>query len=232
MILVLPKVLGLEQAPEWALLLMLLVLPLINALFDWVSLGLTRKLLRDGLRKGGYWPFFNAALDVLAAIGLLFLLLVVCLGYIHMLNIAALSAGSPLVFDMSGTLALLRSDPGNSSLWWIYITVFSTFIPSLVNLCLGGLAIFRGVPGLNDWLVLNFLPENPLHLTVNRRFAASLGLTIQTGVALAGAVIVGWLAFTLVFSGLDYVGLGLVGVAETVNGALSSVFPIATESAL
>jgi hypothetical protein len=226
LILGLPRLIDLDAPPEWTLLLILLVLPLINALFDWVSLGLTRKLLRDGLYKGGLWPFVNAAVDVFAAIILLFALLVVCLAYIHGMNIAALAAGSPPVLDVSGTLEMLRSDAENPSLWWIYVTVFTTFIPSLVNLCLGGLAIVRGIPGLNPFLVERFLPEDPRGLTINRRFAASLGLTFQTGIALVGAGFVGWLAFTLVFTGLDHVGLGLVTVAETVNGALSDLFPM------
>ncbi|MEM1151179.1 MAG: hypothetical protein AAGI03_11585 [Pseudomonadota bacterium] len=231
-ILGLPQILELTRPLEWTLLVLLLALPLINGLFDWFSIGLTRKLLRDGLVKGGVWPFVNAALDMVAAIALLFTLLLVSLAYIYGLNIAAFLAGSPPVFDVAGTLELLRADAGNPSLWWIYITVFTTFIPSLVNLSLGGLAILRGIPGVNGLLVDQFLPENPRELTTVRRWSASFFLTIQTCIALAGAALVGYLAFTMVFTGLDYVGLGLVTVAEAVNGGLSDLFPVAAPEGL
>ncbi len=230
-ILGLPQLFSLDAATlNWTLLLIILGLPLINALFDWLSLGLTRKLIRKGLKKGGAWPFIYAGADVFAAIALLFILLVACLGYIHGLNLLALSAGSPHVFDMPGTLILLRSDPSDPSLWWIYIMVFTTFIPSLVNLVLGGLAILRGIPGLNGLLVARFLPQDPRHLTILRRFSASVGLSVQITIALAGAICVGWLAFTVIFIGLDHVGLGLVAVAEMLNSFLNDLFPVALDA--
>ena len=45
------------------LLLFLGWLSLINAPFDWVSLGLTRALLRRGLELGGWWPYALALVD-------------------------------------------------------------------------------------------------------------------------------------------------------------------------
>jgi hypothetical protein len=41
------------------LLLFLGLLTLLNAPFDWASLGLTRALLRRGLELGGWWPSFS-----------------------------------------------------------------------------------------------------------------------------------------------------------------------------
>src|SRR5262249_58832436 len=49
------------------LLLFLGLLTLINAPFDWASLGLTRALLRRGLELGGWWPYVLALADALAA---------------------------------------------------------------------------------------------------------------------------------------------------------------------
>jgi hypothetical protein len=39
------------------LLLFLGLLTLLNAPFDWVSVGLTRALLRRGPELGGWWPY-------------------------------------------------------------------------------------------------------------------------------------------------------------------------------
>src|SRR5262249_24005941 len=49
------------------LLLFVGLLPLVNAPFDWASLGLTRALLRRGLELGGWWPYLLALMDALAA---------------------------------------------------------------------------------------------------------------------------------------------------------------------
>ena len=44
-------------------LLFLGLLTLLNAPFDWASLGLTRALLRRGLELGGWWPYLLALAD-------------------------------------------------------------------------------------------------------------------------------------------------------------------------
>lgn len=132
-----PHFLGIDGPPIWTPWLMLSGLPLLNALFDWISIGVTRKLLKAGLARPGWRPFAYAILDMLAAIALLFALLVVSLVFIHGLNLLAGSIGSEPTLDVTKTL---ETQPGDPSLWWIYITVFTTFVPSLANLVLGWLA--------------------------------------------------------------------------------------------
>jgi hypothetical protein len=66
----------LSSDPEsWAalgpLLLFLGLLTLLNAPFDWASVGLTRALLRRGLELGGWWPYLLAALDAILAAGII-----------------------------------------------------------------------------------------------------------------------------------------------------------------
>ena len=48
------------------LLVFLILIALINAPFDWASLGLTRALLRSGLELGGWWPYVLGLADALA----------------------------------------------------------------------------------------------------------------------------------------------------------------------
>lgn len=45
------------------LLLFVGLLTLLNAPFDWASLGLTRALLRLGLERGGWWPLVYGLVD-------------------------------------------------------------------------------------------------------------------------------------------------------------------------
>jgi hypothetical protein len=63
------------------LVLFLGLLTLLNAPFDWASLGLTRALLRRGLELGGWWPFLLALVDaVLASVIIACLALVMVIG--------------------------------------------------------------------------------------------------------------------------------------------------------
>jgi hypothetical protein len=63
------------------LLLFLGLLTLLNAPFDWASLGLTRALLRRGLELGGRWPYALALVDAgLAAVVIAALALAMTVG--------------------------------------------------------------------------------------------------------------------------------------------------------
>ena len=217
-----PRLLEFETEPVWTLVLMLWALPLINAVFDWVSLGFTRYLLKTGLSRGGWWPAGFALVDAAMAVGVLFILMIATLAYIQVLNIAAAPGGFAPVLDVAAVLALLRADPGAPALWWIYITVFTTFIPSLVNLTLGGLSLVRGIPGLNALLVERWMTADLAGFTAWRRNAAAFGMTVQWMTAGLGAFLVGVGVIGVIFTGLDVIGLGLIEVAERVNGRLDA----------
>jgi len=62
------------------MLLFMGLLTLVNAPFDWASLGLTRALLRRGLELGGWWPYVlalaDAALAAVIVVGLLFTIVI------------------------------------------------------------------------------------------------------------------------------------------------------------
>ena len=62
-------------------LLFLGLLTLLNAPFDWASIGLTRALLRRGLELGGWWPYFLGLVDAaVAAVVIAVLALAMVLG--------------------------------------------------------------------------------------------------------------------------------------------------------
>jgi hypothetical protein len=69
------------EAQAGASLLFLCLLTLLNAPFDWASLGLTRALLRRGLELGGWWPYLLALADAaLATVIIALLALVMVIG--------------------------------------------------------------------------------------------------------------------------------------------------------
>ena len=122
---------------SFGILLFLVILPMINSVFDWASLGLTRYLLKKSLKsfelkKALYYlvDFFLALFSLLFLIGTLFFV------------IKAMTADRS-IYDLDAFLKRLQSQ----SLWqaflspdgWVVIMIFSTFVPSLVHgLAFGG----------------------------------------------------------------------------------------------
>ena len=101
------------------------LLPLFNAVFDFLSAGLTRYLLRLGLeQKRAVW---RAMLDGLGGIAIFF-----ALGC-SLITFVTPADGVPLV-DLAQLFANLRTAPGDYI--WLMMTLFSTLLPTLVHLSL------------------------------------------------------------------------------------------------
>ena len=214
----LPRWINLSAPQNWMLLVFCGALPIINALFDWFSLGITRFLLRRGQGKTGFQPVLYAALDLYAAVVMLALVMLASLGYVQVMNAAA---GQTIV-DVDGLLNTLRTDPANPTVWWVYVTIFTTMVPSLVNLFLGGLAIVRGLPSVTLWIANTLLPVDPRDLTLNTRFMATAALTFQASIAGIGALGVAWIGWWIVSTGMGLIGLGLLPMAEALNDFIKS----------
>ena len=104
------------------------LLPLFNALFDFLSAGLTRYLLRLGLeQKRAVW---RAILDGLGGIAIFFALGCSLITFVTFVTPAD---GGPLV-DLAQLFANLRTAPGDYI--WLMMTLFSTLLPTLVHLSL------------------------------------------------------------------------------------------------
>jgi len=97
-------------------LVLLAALPLVNAVFDWLSLGLTRYLL--GRTARGAQPLLNGALDIAGAAIILFALAIATTAALQGLNTLAFASGSdrPLI-DLPFILETLRERPGDPAVW-------------------------------------------------------------------------------------------------------------------
>ncbi|MGF1561215.1 MAG: hypothetical protein ACFB3T_03430 [Geminicoccaceae bacterium] len=111
-----------------ALIVFLGVLPLVNGLFDYGSLGVTRWLLRRGMRTGGH-PVLTGIADAAAALVFFTLLGVTLIGVLHGLN--QLSA-TP-VLDLSALFTDLRDPARRWDYLWLYAMLFSTAVPTLLH---------------------------------------------------------------------------------------------------
>ena len=104
------------------------LLQLFNALFDFLSTGLTRYLLRLGIdEKRAAW---RAILDGLGGIAIFFALGCTLITFFTFVTPAD---GAPLV-DLAQLFANLRTAPGDYI--WLMMTLFSTLLPTLVHLSL------------------------------------------------------------------------------------------------
>lgn len=220
-----PLVSGIDRAPEWTLLLFLGVLPLLNAVFDWLSIGFTRWLLNTGLRKGGWWGLVFALADLIVAVVALFMLMIVMIGFLEWLNVLSAAGGGNPVFDIRGLIEILKTNPDNPSVWWIYVTVFTTFVPSMVNLVLGGLSVIRGLPGLTPWVSRQILTTDIASISEFRRWAAAAWLSLQLVIAIAAALLIGLAIMFYFFDLMSALGFGLVTVADNVYSAIGTIKP-------
>jgi hypothetical protein len=209
----------LSSSTDWdtsgPILLFLVLLTLLNAPFDWASLGLTRALLRRGLELGGWWPYFLALMDALIASVIIALLALTMIIGVQAFDALAVHGSGTPVLPLTPLFDGLAVHPEAPEYWWIYALLLSTMIPSLVNLVIGGTALTRTVPGLPS-LLLRSMPAGRAVPTFDRAWVAFV-LTLQV----AGGVFLGVAAQALLAVGLiryimPWAGLGLLDMARAV----------------
>ncbi|MBT6021088.1 hypothetical protein, partial [Planktomarina temperata] len=109
------------------------LLPLVNAVFDFASVGLTRYLLRLGLeQKRAAW---RAVLDGLGGIAIFFALGCTLIAFV---TFVVAADGVPLV-DLTQLFADMRRAPGDYI--WLMVTLFSTLLPTLLHLSVAVLTL-------------------------------------------------------------------------------------------
>jgi hypothetical protein len=202
------------------LLLFLGLFTVLNASFDWFSIGLTRALLRRGLELGGWYPFALAIIDATLAAVIIACLTVGTVVSIQAFDeLAAYGGGSP-VLPLREFFDGLAVHPGAPEYWWAYALLLSTMVPSLLNLIIGGASLLRGVPGIPS-VLLHSMPEGVPVLSWDRRWMAAV-LTGQMvvgalfGIAAQVAIAVFVIALVVLGYVLPWLGFGLLALAPDV----------------
>jgi hypothetical protein len=191
------------------------LLTLLNAPFDWASLGLTRALLRRGLELGGWWPYFLALVDAALAVVIIAALAFVMVIGVQAFDELAVHGGGKPVLPLGDLFDGIANNPSAPEFWWAYALLLSSMIPSFINLAFGGMALTRGIPGLPSVLV-NFMPVGKAMPGFDRAWMA-LVLTVQmfAGVGL-GIAAQTCLAWGLIFRLMPWIGLDLLDMARAV----------------
>jgi hypothetical protein len=200
------------------LLLFLGLLTLLIAPFDWVSLGMTRALLRRGLELGGWWPYFLALADALVAAAIVALLAITMVIGVQVFDHLAEFGGGPdkRVLPLAPLFDGIAANPWAPEYWWVYVLLLSTMIPSLISLMIGGASLFRGIPGLPE-LLLRVIPADKAAMPAFDRTWLALVLTCQVFAgAFLGIAAQAFLAIGVIFYILPWLGFGLLDAAREV----------------
>ncbi|MBM3551172.1 MAG: hypothetical protein FJX45_05260 [Alphaproteobacteria bacterium] len=201
------------------LLLFLSLFTIVNAPFDWLSLGLTRLLLRYGVEKGGYWPYALAFVDAVVASVLITILALAMVWSNDLFNFLAEQGGGEQARVLPPSrfyLGMLERDPAAPEFWWLYATLFSTMIPSVINLFIAGFSFLRTLPWTRNFLLSNLREGETMPIVV--RLISSSILTVQVALAwpLAIAAQV-FLTYVVLWQIMPRLGLGILHLVETLG---------------
>ena len=192
------------------ILLFLGVLPLVNAPLDWLSLGLTRGLLRAVFWRivPRIWRWCAGIFDAGLAFGLMFVLVAVVIGVVSLLNAAAIAGGGPPLVDIPGVLAAIRTDPRNPTHYWVYFLFFSTLIPTVIHLGVALVGLFTYL-GAKLGEVVAFVTRVRAKGSADSYLKLTAPLTV-TVVTCAGGLLIG-----LLFQHYSALGVPFLWLAET-----------------
>jgi hypothetical protein len=197
------------------LLLFLGILTLLNAPFDWFSVGLTRALLRRGLELGGWWPYVLALVDAALAAVIIALLAIVMVIGVQAFDTAAMHGGGAPVLPLEDLFNGIAAHPTAAEYWWLYALLLSTMIPSLLNLVIGGTSLMRGLPRLPT-LLLGFVPARGAVLRWDRHWIAAVLTTQVAAGAVLGIAAQAFLVTVIIGYVMPFFGLELLGMARDV----------------
>ena len=93
------------------LLLFLGLLSLLNAPFDWASLGLTRALLRRGLEIGAWWPYCLALVDACLTAAIIALLALTMVVGVQAFDALAVHGGGTPVLPLDALFNGIAAQP-------------------------------------------------------------------------------------------------------------------------
>jgi hypothetical protein len=104
----------------------------------------------------------------------------------------------------------LETRPGDPEFWWLWLMLFSTLIPSAVNLCIAAASLIRGLPFLNTWIVDRMQTARAVRDSDRLLVASALSAQIAGGFLVTG------------------VALYLIGVTFCRSGSRSSALTFVT----
>ncbi|HBF98432.1 MAG TPA: hypothetical protein DDW95_07770, partial [Alphaproteobacteria bacterium] len=128
------------------IVLVLALLPALNAILDWVSLGVSRYLLGRLAGPDGHSPLLIVG-DILLAVVFFFLVSWVAIAGLGAAERLHLLGGAAPVFDVSAILDAIRRDSLAADHMWIYLMIGTTLLPTLAHFYFALKLLMRGGSG-------------------------------------------------------------------------------------
>ena len=153
-------------------------LPLLNAVFDFASLGLTRFCLRRGLRPGFLVSLRWSLVDALAAAALFAGLVVSVILTVYWVRDGG---GRPLI-DLNAVFKGIAADPNRY--WWLYLSFFSTLIPTLLHLGIACFSFVALAPAPLQRMIAGWIGEMDRNGFANLGARAALPLIVTLSIAM------------------------------------------------
>jgi hypothetical protein len=206
---------------------MLVLIPLVNVPFDWLSIGLTRALLRWGCRPGAPSPLPLGLLDLALGVCLLVSLSVALVAALQVADWIIVREGGHAVGRVTDLLDRVDNDWTDPANYWAYATLFSTLIPSVLNAVIGAVSVITWWPGpLRRWVVAKIedMEKDPRDERAGTRRDVQAVLAAQVGVGTAFVGFAFWGLAWLVFEA-PYAKTTILWLLRAVTAALPPVPP-------
>jgi hypothetical protein len=193
-----------EPNDAMMLVVMLGLVPLVNVPLDWASIGATRALLRRGCERGAPSPLLLGLLDFGIGLILLAVLSVFMVVALQAVDSLIIRAGGKVLINVPQRLYRIIATPRDPGNWWIYLTVFSTLIPSAMNLAIGTFSLVTvSFPKSRQRLIAKIRGlRGPGLDTTRREILLALGAQAFLGTFTAGLAI--WAVVSLLLLAAPY----------------------------
>ena len=200
------------------ILVFLVMLPILNAFWDWVSLGISRGLLSAIVSRhhGGGGALLWAVMDLVFAVVFLFAIIITVFAALGLLNRVSLASPSGLlVFDPASLFSSIRNSPWELEYSWVYFMFFSTLLPTLVHFSAASTAFIQWIHWglLRTW---RLGAARDLETHGAKRLYAKIYLTLVPAVGFLAPILALWLLYLLLVAHGGAVGYWLLDLAEVV----------------
>lgn len=125
------------------------LLPIINAFFDWLSLGLTRGLIGAIIlnKLTTKLVFFLLLFDVFFAVLFMALMSIAALLSLVLIDNVIIKSGNFAILNILQLLEELHNDPMSSKHYWLYFMFLTSLIPTIVHFLVSSGAVIQWVSG-------------------------------------------------------------------------------------
>ena len=175
-------------------------------------------------RSGAPAPLRLALIDVVIGLILMALLAAALIIALQAVDWMAETAGRSPLIDIPRRLKRIDDAPLDPENWWIYLTLFSTMIPSALNAIIGMCSLTTWfLPNARKRLIRKIAHLKPDDHSIRHSAAHGLAAPVFLGTFLAGLLI--WAVSQAILYGASFTLTWFLWLAGAFEQVLPRVFP-------